>query len=50
MFKSKTTWAGIGSILAAIGHALATKDLSAAIIGVTSGLGLIVAADQSEEQ
>lgn len=46
MLKSKTTWAGLGSIIAAIGYALATKDFASGVTGVLSGLGLIAASDQ----
>lgn len=48
MFKSKTTWAGIGSILSSLGYAFVTKDIASAITGVMTGLGLIVAADQKQ--
>lgn len=46
MFKSKTTWAGLGSIIASVGYALATGDSASCVTGVLSGLGLIAAGDQ----
>lgn len=45
MLKSKTTWAGLGSIIAAIGYAIATGDYSSAIANVVGGIGLIAAGD-----
>lgn len=47
MLKSKTTWAGLGTIFSAIGYAVFTKDLASAITGIVTGLGLIASADQT---
>lgn len=47
MFKSKTTWMGLASIIGSIGYALVTHDTSGLQGGIAAGLVGILARDQN---
>lgn len=45
MLNQRTTYSGIATILAAIAYAFVSKDWTSVVPSVTTGLGLILAAD-----